>query len=101
MNPKSLKQKARCKQILKVTVQAQSCGPMVLEISYLEQGKTRMSLLRDSTNRVQHFANLGQIYQLCRKAGIHQAELCQTIAHAEAMACTDNSSLKACIPLQF
>lgn len=71
--------------IRKVRMIESGCSPLVIEIEY-GAGQIRKELLKADDNEVLTFKNISLAYDLCRDAGIHEAELVQVIPHDEACA---------------
>jgi len=84
-------------QLIKVRFFESSCGPMVIEL----QTQKDRELLRDKSGDVISCKNITQAYSICRDAGIHTAELVQTIPHDEACASPTLSYEQQVIPLKF
>lgn len=59
------------------------CSPMVVEVEYGREFFQK-ELIKTAQNSVLSFKNISQAYDLCREAGINQAELVQVIPHDEA-----------------
>ncbi|MGB0204695.1 MAG: hypothetical protein ACPF9K_06560 [Neptuniibacter sp.] len=71
--------------IRKVRLIESGCSPLVIEVEY-GSDKIRKELLKTEDNQVLSFKNISQAYDVCRDAGIHEAELVQVIPHDEACA---------------
>ena len=69
--------------IRKVRLIESGCSPLVIEVEY-GSDKIRKELLKTDDNQVLSFKNISQAYDVCRDAGIHEAELVQVIPHDEA-----------------
>lgn len=98
------KQLARlCKSGLPITVRfiAPACGPMVAQVCLDRDGEARRELLKDEKGRVITHQNLSQAYDLCRSAGVVQAELVQVIPHDEACAGTGDAANRQAMALSL
>lgn len=78
-----------------------SCGPMVIQVCFIRDGKDVRKLLKDSDGDVVTCSNLAQAYAVCISAGVREAELVQMIPQDEACAGTGNAAATASLPLTF
>ncbi len=87
MTKKQLTKLCKSGRSIRVRFIAPACGPMVAQVCLDRDGKTMRELLKDPKGRVITHQNLSQAYDLCRSAGVVEAELLQVIPHDEA--CTE------------
>jgi hypothetical protein len=73
------------------------CGPMVVEIVY-EGGK---DLIKDSHGEVLTYTNVTHAYDVCHKAGVHEANLVQVVPHDEACGGVSMDYHRESTPLKF
>ncbi|ANG62899.1 hypothetical protein A8C75_10655 [Marinobacterium aestuarii] len=73
------------------------CGPMVVEVEY-EGGK---DLIKNSDGAVFTCLNVTQAYDLCHRAGVHEANLVQVTPHDETCAGVVMDYHRDSIPLKF
>ena len=71
--------------IKKVRLIESGCSPIVIEVEY-GSDRVMKELLKAEDDQVMTFKNISLAYDLCRDAGIHEAELVQVIPHDEACA---------------
>lgn len=71
--------------IKKVRLIESGCSPIVIEVEY-GSDRVRKELLKAEDDQVMTFKNISQAYDVCRDAGIHEADLVQVIPHDEACA---------------
>tara|TARA_Y100000782_G_scaffold44521_1_gene50009 strand:+ start:940 stop:1248 length:309 start_codon:yes stop_codon:yes gene_type:complete len=76
------------------------CSPMVVEVEYGRESLQK-ELIKTEKNSVLSFKNIRQAYDLCREAGINQAELVQVIPHDEACFGQYMSYDQQTMPLRF
>lgn len=70
---------------------ASSCGPMVIQVCFIQGDDWVEKLIKDGHGKVVTCQNLSQAYAVCRSAGVRQAELIQVLPHAEACAPAGNN----------
>ncbi|MFY0678544.1 MAG: hypothetical protein JXR18_14800 [Neptuniibacter sp.] len=73
------------RRIKKVRLIESGCSPLVIEVEY-GTDQIQKELLKTEDNQVMTFKNITQAYNVCRDAGIHEADLVQIIPHDEACA---------------
>ncbi|WP_299181716.1 hypothetical protein [uncultured Neptuniibacter sp.] len=77
------------------------CGPIVIEVEYAEKDKVQKELIKDSQGEVVTCHNLKEGYDICLKAGIHEANLIQMDTDDEACQATFANYHREVIPLKF
>lgn len=78
-----------------------SCGPMVIQVCFIRDGKEVSKLLKGPAGDAITCSNLAQAYAVCASAGVREAELVQMIPHDEACAGTGNTAVTVSLPLTF
>jgi len=78
-----------------------SCGPMVIEVEFAKGGELHRELIKDSAGHVLTYSNITQAYDLCTRAGVHEANLVQVIPHDEACMGAFADYHKEALPLRF
>jgi hypothetical protein len=73
------------------------CGPMVVEVEY-DGGK---ALIKDSAGEVVTYANVTLAYDVCHRAGVHEANLIQVVPHDEAGGGQNMDYHRESTPLKF
>lgn len=100
MQISEFRQLAAQHQVKQVRFIESSCSPLVVELHY-GQSTPKKDLLKNDQGEVVAFKNISQAYELCRDAGIHEAELVQIIPHDEACAGSYNSYDQPSMALKF
>ncbi len=81
------------------------CSPLVLECQYEYPGDDNhvpmKALLENDQGDIMTCQNITQAYDICRKAGLHKAELVQVIPHDEACTGLTLRAEQQAIPLVF
>jgi hypothetical protein len=95
-----LKDMRRNDLIKKVRFIESGCSPMVVEVEYGNE-TPKKQLIKTENDAVLSFKNISQAYELCREAGINEAELVQVIPHDEACAGSYVSYDQQAITLKF
>ncbi|SEQ94766.1 hypothetical protein SAMN03080615_03338 [Amphritea atlantica] len=91
---------AQSKLITAVKFIESGCSPIVIELSYIKDKAVHRELLRRGGDVVTCKC-LEQAYNICRDAGIHQAELVQTMTHDEAGADYTRAGEQPAMSLRF
>ncbi|WP_461516119.1 hypothetical protein [Porticoccus sp.] len=86
MTKKQLTKLCKSDSSVRVRFIAPACGSMVAQVCLDRNGEAIGELLKDPKGRVITYQNLSQAYDLCRSAGVVEAELFQVIPHDEACA---------------
>ncbi len=76
-------------------------GPMVIEVEYENSDGIQRSLIKDNQGKVATYQHLKAGYELCLKAGIHEANLVQVETHDEACQSDYADYHRELIPLVF
>lgn len=92
MTKKQLAKLCRSDHSIRVRFIAPACGPMVAQVCLDRDGEATRELLKDAKGGVITYQNLSQAYDLCRSAGVVEAELLQVIPHDEACAETGDAA---------
>ncbi len=100
MLPSELKDMSGNDQIKAVRLIESGCSPIVVEVIY-DNESPKKQLIKTDQNKVMTFKNISLAYELCRDAGINEAELVQVIPHDEACVGSYVSYDQQTIPLRF
>ena len=93
-----LKQQAR---IRGVNFIESGCGPMVIEVEFDDHDNRQKELIKDQEGKVVTCHNVKEGYDICLKAGIHEANLVQIQTHDEACSSDFADYHQDSIPLKF
>ena len=101
MTTRQLAKLQRSGQLSGVKFVATSCGPMVIQV-WFQQDKTMVKkLIKDVHGKVVTCQNLSQAYDVCRSAGVRQAELMQVLPHTEICSAPEDNLTNPSITLCF
>ncbi len=100
MHISQMKAYAQSKMITAVKFIESGCSPIVIELSYISDRNIERQLLSKG-GKTLTCKSIEQAYCICRDAGIHQAELVQTIPHDEACAGPSYQNQPSTISLRF
>ncbi|WP_286238248.1 hypothetical protein [Neptuniibacter halophilus] len=76
-------------------------GPMVIEVEFTQDEAVQKELIKDRSGNVVTCQNVKEGYQICLKAGVHEANLVQIETHDEACRSDFADYHKESIPLKF
>ena len=94
----SLNQQHRLKQVNFIE---SGCGPMVIEVEFTKDHETVRELLKDKDGKVLTCHNVKEGYDICLKAGVHQANLVQIETHDETCQSEFADYHRDTMPLKF
>jgi len=101
MNSEQFEQLHKQQRLKAVNFIEAGCGPMVIEIEYDDQGQLNKELIKDDAGEVITCRNVKQGYDICLRAGVHEANLVQLETHDEAAYSEFADYHKDSIPLKF
>ncbi|MCP4596745.1 hypothetical protein [Neptuniibacter sp.] len=76
-------------------------GPMVIEVEFSRGGDRKRELIKDDEGRIITCKNIKEGYDICLKAGLHEANLVQIIPDDEVCRSEFADYHKEIMPLKF